>query len=948
MWGERRKPNPRPAALLFALCCGIGVSHRLCLGGASGGEPLQTHDAPESEPVDRLKDSRLQRTTADKSVCTSSTECDDGQSCTSDLCSNGVCVNVAVPDCVPCTPSYTCPPIDLVFVMDTSGSMRDEAATLCAGMTQVISDLQQQGVSVHADFLGITQTPGGSFSCLTDHVVGLLGGDVPGDAAGCPFPNGTSSYESWGPAAAIIAQRFNWTPGAVRLVIPMSDEGPCDGSLPEGCNDPGDDRDSIVNAIAIALANNVVVSPISGSGSDSCVLSLTGAIASGTGGIALQSKDPTLDLFDAVNQIVLNLCEIKNQCDDQRPCTSDDRCRDGVCVGTPIDGCRSCAGPTECDDQNACTTDYCIEAVCSSTVNYETVTQCCNPMDGVLTMVDDGDPCTRDVCNPATGRVDHPPAPEGTICNDGIPCTLLDECDATGLCSGIDAGNVPCASDADCFGLACDLTAGYCACPNSVPEICLNATPGNLPDGSCFSVGEDVFVTVELGSSLRAVVGGQFLIKYDPTVLDFIAIHPGAVLDSESPFGLELLRSINEVEGTIFYAVGVSLGAHPTHDPVKMAWLRFRSLQACATDELCFLSENPANSILVDDQGLRVPFTTCCTGELYIRGSRPVLTCPASVSRNALAGRLYADVGWAPMLATSECDGALQVECHGVNEAGIQFESLIPTGGRFPLGQYEFECTATDSCSASTSCRWSVEVGGTNSVEVDVQLSAVMTTNLISRCIEFEFFGDCSEPPVVVQQTLDFGGLFNFPGTANNVILKVPHGNYGCVTARDPRHTLRSVALPEIIDGKYVLEFKGDPTLQGNWLINGNLNGDHVIDLLDHALLLAQYSAALNPNTPCGTGSELHADLNGNGSVDSGDLGFIQRNFLVHDKGACCSTTAGETVPSEPSEISLEELDSLGLSYLRDADSDENGMVTAEEILSYLHDEPPADQHLDP
>lgn len=807
MWGERRKRNPRLAALLFALWCEIpishqiGISHQLCFGGTSGGDPLPVleptlvRDKPlvrdsNLAPASRLTGSRLQRTSAGKSACTISTECDDGQSCTSDVCSDGVCVNMAIADCVPCTPSYICPPIDLVFVMDTSGSMRDEAETLCAGMTQVISDLKQQGVNVQADFLGITQTPGGSFSCLTDHVLGLLGGDVPGDAASCPFPDGTSAYESWGPATAIIAQRFNWTPGAMRLVVPISDEGPCDGSLPEGCNDPGDDRDSIDNAIAVALANNVVVSPISGSGSDSCVLGLTEAIANGTGGIALQSKDPKLDLFDAINRIVLDLCEVDDQC---------------------------------------------------------------------------------------------------------------------------------------------------------VPEICLKATPGSLPDGGCFSVGEDVFVTVELGTSLRAIVGGQFLIKYDPTVLDFIAIHPGAVMDSESPFGLELLRSVNEAEGTIFYAVGVSLGANPTHDPVKMAWIRFRSLQACTTDELCFLSENPANSILVDDQGLRVPFTTCCTGELYINGSGPVLTCPESVSRNALAGRLYADVEWDPILATSVCDGALEVECHGVNEAGIQFESLIPTGGRFPVGDFEFECTATDSCGAASACQWSVDVGGTNTVEVDVQLSAVMTSNLISRCIEFEFYGDCTEPPVVIEQTLDFGGLFNFPGSANNVTLKVPLGNYGCVTARDPRHTLRSVARPEIIDGKYIVEFKGDPMLHGNWLINGNLNGDHVIDLLDHALLLAQYSATLSPNTPCGTGSGLHADLNGNGNVDSGDLGFIQRNFLASDKGACCSTAASVADPSEPSEISLEELDFLGLPHLRAADADDDGMVTAAEILSFLQGGPPAD-----
>ena len=89
-------------------------------------------------------------------------------------------------------------------------------------------------------------------------------------------------------------------------------------------------------------------------------------------------------------------------------------------------------------------------------------------------------------------------------------------------------------------------------------------------------------------------------------------------------------------------------------------------------------------------------------------------------------------------------------------------------------------------------------------------------------------------------------------------------------------------------------------------------------------------------STPCGTGSELHADLNGNGTVDSSDLGFIQRNFLADDLGACCSSsTSGAEMPTL-SELSLEELDALGLPQLRAADADGDGMVNAEEILSFL------------
>jgi hypothetical protein len=33
---------------------------------------------------------------------------------------------------------------------------------------------------------------------------------------------------------------------------------------------------------------------------------------------------------------------------------------------------------------------------------------CCNPADGTLTIIDDGDPCTDDICNETTGEVTHP------------------------------------------------------------------------------------------------------------------------------------------------------------------------------------------------------------------------------------------------------------------------------------------------------------------------------------------------------------------------------------------------------------------------------------------------------------------------------------------------------------------------------------------------------------
>ena len=137
--------------------------------------------------------------------CTTDANCEDSDPCVEGACVGGLCETYQLPDCVPCSEPPICPPVDIVFIADTSGSMADEAAALCQNMNQVVVDLAAQGMLVTPYFLGITETPAAGFDCLTDDVVTMLGGDVPGDAESCPFPDTFSAHESWGPATAIVA-----------------------------------------------------------------------------------------------------------------------------------------------------------------------------------------------------------------------------------------------------------------------------------------------------------------------------------------------------------------------------------------------------------------------------------------------------------------------------------------------------------------------------------------------------------------------------------------------------------------------------------------------------------------------------------------------------------------------------------------------------------------------
>ena len=101
---------------------------------------------------------------------------------------------------------------------------------------------------------------------------------------------------------------------------------------------------------------------------------------------------------------------------DGNPCTTD-ACDPVAGVShTPV------AAGTACPDGNACNGDE----LCNASA------QCAA---GTPIPTDDGNSCTNDECNPATGAVTHPPKPAGTVCTLDA-CTMASLCDGVGTCTG--------------------------------------------------------------------------------------------------------------------------------------------------------------------------------------------------------------------------------------------------------------------------------------------------------------------------------------------------------------------------------------------------------------------------------------------------------------------------------------------------------------------------------
>lgn len=195
--------------------------------------------------------------------------------------------------------------VQVVFLVDTSTSMDDEAAALCAALPEVSALLGFLGTEVQATILGITAAPGGAYDCLTGDVLSIYGPVVP-NAAGDPV--GVLDHpESWGDATAIVADRFAWVPGAARLIVTVSDEAPYQGN-----GNPSDpicdlgDAASVANAIAVANARSVTVSTLVGTGAATCVQELAAQLADLTGGGSTSTQLPATEIATIIADFLLD------------------------------------------------------------------------------------------------------------------------------------------------------------------------------------------------------------------------------------------------------------------------------------------------------------------------------------------------------------------------------------------------------------------------------------------------------------------------------------------------------------------------------------------------------------------------------------------------------------------------------------------------------------------
>jgi len=345
-------------------------------------------------------------------------DCDDGSACTNDDCTPLTgCSNVAITcpdDGNPCTVPLCNAATGCGFANVMDGTSCDDA-NACTSSTVCMAGSCEP-------MMGTTCADDGN-PCTVERCDAALG------CVSEPVGNGTACDD--GDQCTLGSTCTAGACGGGSAVFCPGDGNPCTA---ESC-------DSATGCGSTPVANGT-----SCDDGNACTSSTTCTAGACGGGSAIDCPDDANPCTAPLCNPATGTCGFTNVadgtgCDDGNPCTTATVCGAGACGGggattcaddgnpctvemcDPASGCGSmpAADGASCDDSDACTTgETCTSGTCSG--------------GAAVTCTDDGNPCTVELCTPATGCGTTNVA-DGMACDDGDPCTESDECMA-GTCDG--------------------------------------------------------------------------------------------------------------------------------------------------------------------------------------------------------------------------------------------------------------------------------------------------------------------------------------------------------------------------------------------------------------------------------------------------------------------------------------------------------------------------------
>jgi len=384
--------------------------------------------------------------------------CDDGNPCTNDACepANG-CAYVA--NSLPCSDDDVCTTGDACVL----GECKSGAPTTCDDFNACTKDACQVGKGCANLADDATACTDGS-ECTT--VDTCVGGECVGaaplvcdDGEGCTLDGCDKNV---GCTHSTIVGSCD--DGDACTTGDLCSDDACVGGAVKDCDDVNPCTD---DACVAATGCTHTANTLPCDDKDACTVGDVCAQSACMPGAVTSCADDNLCTTDACNKAT-GCGHVNNAlpCTDGSACTVGDACKDAACLP---------GAPTVCDDGNVCTEDACDAASGCSNVNYAadcldgdacTVADICSDgvcMAGVVTDCADNSDCTADVCDSTEG-CGH--LPINVPCSDGSICTTMDTC-----VGSVCVGSTPalCSDENPCTDDKCDPLDGCSHPPNSLP-----------------------------------------------------------------------------------------------------------------------------------------------------------------------------------------------------------------------------------------------------------------------------------------------------------------------------------------------------------------------------------------------------------------------------------------------------------------------------------------------
>jgi hypothetical protein len=199
--------------------------------------------------------------------------------------------------------------VDLVILIDTSGSMADDwtrqiSPYLGQEASKWVDDFRAKGIDAQVYVYTLNYNLCGHLSNSQDVLCSAI---TPSQLPTCRT---SEPEESWGTGTSWAATNHPWRPGALRAVLPISDELPCEGNTSSTAQE---DTDSLEQAVVDARRHGMVVYPYFGTlwGGEAVattIREMMNQLADKTGGEAHDLKKggdkPLNKVFSAITQTI--------------------------------------------------------------------------------------------------------------------------------------------------------------------------------------------------------------------------------------------------------------------------------------------------------------------------------------------------------------------------------------------------------------------------------------------------------------------------------------------------------------------------------------------------------------------------------------------------------------------------------------------------------------------